>query len=169
MELVNANATTEECSEVFLVGSVCGSPRASGGLGIASSTRRRNAIAPRRPRSAPTEPKRGRKLSATDEAPLPSLSRPARSALMVLLGEENMTDQETMERFAREMAKKDAEIETLRSKLRRQSQELERARGVVEAARVVAAGWLNGRTISGERDSMNKLIASLAQPAPEKQ
>ena len=55
-----------------------------------------------------------------------------------------------------------------RSELRRQSQELERARGVVEAARVVAAGWLNGRTISGERDSMNELIAALTQPAPEK-
>ena len=79
-----------------------------------------------------------------------------------------MTDQETMERFAREMAKKDAEIDTLRAELRSQSQELERARGVVEAARVVAAGWLNGRTISGARDSMNKLIAALAQPAPEK-
>ena len=59
-------------------------------------------------------------------------------------------------------------IDSLRSELRRQSQELQRARGVVEAARVVAAGWLNGRTISGERDSMNELIAALAQPAPEK-
>ena len=49
-----------------------------------------------------------------------------------------MTDQETMERFAREMARKDEElrqaqtgIETLRAELRRQSQELQRAREIV--------------------------------------
>ena len=54
-------------------------------------------------------------------------------------------------------------IDSLRAELRRQSQELETMRAVVEAARVVAAGWLNGRTISGERDSMNKLIAALAR------
>ena len=45
---------------------------------------------------------------------------------------------------------------------------LEAERAVIEAAKEVAAGWLNGRTISGERDSMNELIAALTQPAPEK-
>ena len=39
---------------------------------------------------------------------------------------------------------------------------LEAERAVIEAANEVAAGWLNGRTISGERDSMNKLINALA-------
>ena len=94
---------------------------------------------------------------------MPPLSPDPRPCL-VLPGEK-VIDQETMERFAREMAKKDAEIDTLRSELRRQSQELERAREALKKI-VEYKCECDGET-EGE---CHVVIASkaLTRPAPEK-
>ena len=80
-----------------------------------------------------------------------------------------MTDQETMERFAREMAKKDSEIETLRSELRRQSQELRRAREALRKVYRVDENWCfyHGRPAHPDCDNCS-IAAALTQPAPEK-